>query len=190
MIKDNIGKGEIVIQYCPTGDMWANINTKSLQGSLLSKMCGRLMVMGKDYDDGIDRLNTQPDMLPSQESADNVASEDASVLAKLGAIVKVLKVSHIALLNSTNKTQAVVEDLLFTRTMARQTRESASHCRSVLGDKGKPLQTRKKGMCTNKRICVRSPKPRRLTYRQTGTRKLTYIHTGEKGTLTNKLIQV
>ena len=35
MIKDKIVKGEIVIQYCPTGEMWDDINTKALQGSLL-----------------------------------------------------------------------------------------------------------------------------------------------------------
>ena len=34
MIKDKIGKGEVVIQYCPTGEMWADINTEDLQGSL------------------------------------------------------------------------------------------------------------------------------------------------------------
>ena len=50
MIKDNIGKGEIVIQYCPTGDMWANINTKALQGVLLYKMRGCLVGISKDYD--------------------------------------------------------------------------------------------------------------------------------------------
>ena len=38
MIKDKIGKGEVIIQYCPTGDMWAAINTKALQGSLFYKM--------------------------------------------------------------------------------------------------------------------------------------------------------
>ena len=32
MIKDKVGKGEVIIQYCPTGDMWADINTKALQG--------------------------------------------------------------------------------------------------------------------------------------------------------------
>ena len=50
MIKDNIGKGEIVIQYFPTGDMWANINTKALQGVLLYKMRGCLVGISKDYD--------------------------------------------------------------------------------------------------------------------------------------------
>ena len=38
MIKDKIGKGEVIIQYCPTGDMWAAINTKALQDSLFYKM--------------------------------------------------------------------------------------------------------------------------------------------------------
>ena len=34
MIKDKIGRGEVIIQYCPTGDMWADINANALQGSL------------------------------------------------------------------------------------------------------------------------------------------------------------
>ena len=53
MIKDNIGKGEINIQYLPTGDMWVNINSKDLQGSLFYKISSRLMGIGEDYNDGI-----------------------------------------------------------------------------------------------------------------------------------------
>ena len=34
MIKDKIGKGEVIIQYFPTGDVLADINTKALQGIL------------------------------------------------------------------------------------------------------------------------------------------------------------
>ena len=49
IIKGNFGKGEIVIQYCPTGDMLDNINTKALQGSLFYKMRGRLTGIGEDY---------------------------------------------------------------------------------------------------------------------------------------------
>ena len=37
-IKDKIEKKEVIIQYCPTGDMWEDINTKALQGSLFYKM--------------------------------------------------------------------------------------------------------------------------------------------------------
>ena len=53
MIKDKIGKGEIVIQYCPTGDMWADINTKALQGSMFYKIRGCLMGIGEYYYDKI-----------------------------------------------------------------------------------------------------------------------------------------
>ena len=38
MIKDKIGKGEVIIQYCPPGEMWEDINIKALQGSLFYKM--------------------------------------------------------------------------------------------------------------------------------------------------------
>ena len=71
MIKDKIGKDEIVIQYCPTGDMWADINTKDLQESLFYKMRGCLMGIIADYDDDIQRLNTHTYLLPSQECTDN-----------------------------------------------------------------------------------------------------------------------
>ena len=97
--------------------MLADINTKALQGSLFYKIRGRLMGIDEDYDDGFERLNTHQNLLPSQECAYRVSDKDASVLA---AIVKVLKVSHNALPNATNKNQAPVADLLFTRTMARQ----------------------------------------------------------------------
>ena len=63
MIKDNIGKGEIVIQYFPTGKRWADINTKALQGSMFYKMRGRLMGIGEDYDDEIERRNNHLDLL-------------------------------------------------------------------------------------------------------------------------------
>ena len=66
MIKDKIGKGEIVIQNFPTGDMWADINTKALQGILLYKMCGRLMGIGEYSDDEIEKQNTHSYPLPSQ----------------------------------------------------------------------------------------------------------------------------
>ena len=82
MIKDKIGKDEIVIQYCPTDDMWADINTKALQGSLFYKMRGHLMGIGEDNYDDIERQNTHPDLLPSQECAVNVLAKDISVLTK------------------------------------------------------------------------------------------------------------
>eukprot|EP00957_Ditylum_brightwellii_P131547 10033133-Ditylum_brightwellii.AAC.1 len=52
MIKDKIGQGEVIIQYCPTDDMWADINTKALQGSLFYRMRAHLMGVDEDYHDG------------------------------------------------------------------------------------------------------------------------------------------
>ena len=118
VIKYNIVKGEIVIQYCPTGEMWDNINTKALQGRLFYKIRGHLMGISESYDDEIERLNTHPDLMPSKECNINVSAKDASVLTKECAIVKSLAFSKAAFPNSTKRTQAAVEDLIHTRTMA------------------------------------------------------------------------
>ena len=83
-------------------------------------MCGGLIGIGDDYDDDIERLNTNPELLPSQQCADNFSAEDASVLAKAGAIVKLIEVDHNAFPNATKKTQAAVAVLLLTRMMARR----------------------------------------------------------------------
>ena len=119
IIKDNIGKGEIIIQYCPTGGMLVNINTKALQESLFYKMRGRLVSIIEDYDDDIERLNTHSDLQPSQEYEDDVSDKDPSVLAKAGDVVKFLEVTQNTLPNATRKNKAVVAALIFTTTMAQ-----------------------------------------------------------------------
>ena len=98
MIKDKIGKGEIIIQYCPTGDMWANINTKALQGALFYKTRARLMGISENYDDKIEQLNTQPGLLPPQEcAAPTMSTKDASVLTKAGTLTKALVIATMTL---------------------------------------------------------------------------------------------
>ena len=65
MIKDKIRKGKIVIKYSPTGEMWTDKNTKVLQRSLFYIMRSRLIGIGEDYYDVIERLNTHPDLMHS-----------------------------------------------------------------------------------------------------------------------------
>ena len=121
MIKDKIGSGAIFIQYCPAGDMCANINTKAIQEKMFYKIRGLLMGIGEDYADEIERRNTHPDLKSSQECAVNVSAKDASLLTKVGAIVKFIAVTKAALTNSTKDNQAAVSDLLLTRTMEHRT---------------------------------------------------------------------
>ena len=136
MIKDKIGKGEVIIQYCPAGDMWADINTKDLKGSLFYNMRARLMGVDENYDDDVERKNTHPDLLPqeSQECATTVSEETKKMLAKAGAFRKVMAVAKAGLPNAIRKTQVAVAALVL-KTMARQTYKSSSHRRNVLGGK-------------------------------------------------------
>ena len=66
MIKDKVGRGEVIIQYYPTGDMRADRNTKALQGGLFYKMCTRLMGVPENYDNDVERQNTHVDLLPQE----------------------------------------------------------------------------------------------------------------------------
>ena len=44
--------------------MWADINTKALQGSLCYKMHARLMGVPEDYDNDVKQQITHADLLP------------------------------------------------------------------------------------------------------------------------------
>ena len=113
MIKDKIGKGEIIIQDCPTGDMWANISTKALQGVLFYKMRARLMGISENYDDKIERLNTPSDLqLPQDCAVPTISTKDASALTKVGTLVKALVIATMALPKSPKMTQFAVAALL------------------------------------------------------------------------------
>ena len=42
---DVIKRGEMSVEYCPTGDMWVDVFTKTLQGQAFQKMRSKLMNM-------------------------------------------------------------------------------------------------------------------------------------------------
>ena len=113
--------------------MWADINTKTLQGSLFYKMRARLMNVDENYDDDIENQNTRPYMLPreSQECATTVSEETKKMLAKSGAFCKVMAVTQAGLPNDTRKTQVAVAALVL-EMMVRRTDNSSSHRSSVL----------------------------------------------------------
>jgi len=54
-IKDYYDSGEVDLRYCPTGEMWADVLTKLLQGQLFRDMRAFLQNCSRDYDDDLER---------------------------------------------------------------------------------------------------------------------------------------
>ena len=154
MIKDKIGRGEIIIQYCPTGDMWADINTKALQGGLFYKMRAGLMGVAENYDDEAERLLTHADLLPRKLQECALPTEAEELLRKAGTIRAVVSMARKSLPTASRKTQAAVAALLI-RSMVSRTTKSSSHRRSVLGDKGSALDTGEKGTRTGRNAVLK-----------------------------------
>ncbi len=50
-IKDEVDQGEITIEYCPTEQMWTDINTKPKQGLVFRVFRGHMMGIPADYKD-------------------------------------------------------------------------------------------------------------------------------------------
>ena len=55
LIKDYYDAGEVDLRYCPTGEMWADVLTKPLQGQLFRDMRAFLQNCLRDYDDDLER---------------------------------------------------------------------------------------------------------------------------------------
>ena len=112
--------------------MWADINTKALQGALFYKMRARLMGISENYDDEIERLNTQPGLLPPQEcAAPTMSTKDASILTKVGTLTKALDIATMTLPQAPKMTQFALEALLI-RAVSCQAIKASYHRRSML----------------------------------------------------------
>ena len=66
--------------------MWADINTKALQGSLFFKMRARLMGVDENYHKDLERLATHPDLLPQETQECGISDENNELLHKAEAI--------------------------------------------------------------------------------------------------------
>ena len=54
LIKDYYESGEINLQYCPTDVMWADVQTKPLQGQKYRDIRAFLQNCPRDYDDDVE----------------------------------------------------------------------------------------------------------------------------------------
>jgi hypothetical protein len=67
-VKDCVDRGELSIEHMPTDQMWADINTKPLQGKGFRAMLAQLMNVPELYDDEEERRRTPTNLLPPGDS--------------------------------------------------------------------------------------------------------------------------
>ena len=86
LITDKIAQGDLEVKYVPTKQMWADANTKPLQGKLFREMRAKIMGCEIDYDDNVERRKTHPSLLPSVKPQGVVSKEDVEVLRKANGL--------------------------------------------------------------------------------------------------------
>ena len=86
MITDKVAQEEPEVQHTRTENMWADVNTKPLQGTKFQAM--RVQVMGIDveYGDNAARLRTHPFLMPKLEPV-SLTWDDTEVLKKVKILV-------------------------------------------------------------------------------------------------------
>ena len=84
LIADKIEKGDVSVEHRGTEEMWADGDTKSLQGAGFRLFRPKIMGIPEDYDDDTERVRTHPPLLPKPKpkEAGVVPSADLRVLAK------------------------------------------------------------------------------------------------------------
>ena len=86
LVTDKIAKGDLEVKYAPTKQMWADANTKPLQGQLFREMRSRIMGCGIEYDDDEERRSTHASLLPRVKEQGVISKEDVEVLRKATGI--------------------------------------------------------------------------------------------------------
>ena len=64
LITDKVTQGDLSIQHMGTKNIWANVNTKSVQRLLFRKFCHKLMGVPVEYDDDVKKRKTHPMRMP------------------------------------------------------------------------------------------------------------------------------
>ena len=82
LITDKIAQDELTVQHRGTELMWADGNTKPLQGNGFRLFRSVLMGIQPDYDDDDERRNTHPLLLPKAETEGIISKQDIDVLRR------------------------------------------------------------------------------------------------------------
>ena len=93
LITDKIEKGDVTVEHRGTKEMWADGNTKALQGAGFRTFRSKIMGIPEDYDDDAERVRTHPLLLPKPKKAGVVPSKDLEVLGRVLGVPKFPKES-------------------------------------------------------------------------------------------------
>ena len=67
LITDKVAQEELELQHKGTEEMWADVNTKPLQGTKIRVMRAQVMGIDVEYDGDAERRRTHPLLLPKME---------------------------------------------------------------------------------------------------------------------------
>ncbi len=76
--KDKVNQGDIVVEHCPTKQMWTDINTKPKQGAVFCKFRGHMMGIPVDYIDAdyINKVPLRPNVSMLPLTKEQLASQE------------------------------------------------------------------------------------------------------------------
>ena len=76
LIADKVAKDDVEIRHMGTKSMWADVNTKPVQGQLFRTFRHHMMGVPVDYDDDGERRRTHPMLLPKVEAERMTVSDE------------------------------------------------------------------------------------------------------------------
>ena len=85
-ITDKVTQGDLENHHMRTKEMWADINTKPVQGQIFRILRPEMMEVAVEYDDDAERKCTHHLLLPKVE-AEMVSQQDGDLLEKIGIAV-------------------------------------------------------------------------------------------------------
>ena len=91
LITDKVAQGDLEVRHMGTKSMWADVNTKPVQGELYRIFRHQMMGVPIEYDDDVERRRTHPLLLPEVE-AEGLPQENSDLLEKVQVIAPAKKV--------------------------------------------------------------------------------------------------
>jgi hypothetical protein len=83
LITDKVAQGDVELKHIGTKSMWADVNTKPVQGLQFRIFRHEMMGVPVEYDDDVERRRTHPTLLPAVKTT-GPSPQDLQVLTDIG----------------------------------------------------------------------------------------------------------